>query len=128
MTRAADGSIQAQTTINWDTEKYDNYYYPSIWKTQKTKKFIGLDHQVALGSNGISLSEFYANYANTKGSNLDGGTVGDIVARYHRVLDVLVEIVELEVGDGGDATLGEGGVGLVEGGLTDHTNLTLVGA
>ena len=76
VTRAADGSIQAQTTINWDTEKYDNYYYPSIWKTQKTKKFIGLDHQVALGSNGISLSEFYANYANTEGSNLDGGTVG----------------------------------------------------
>ena len=76
VTRAADGSIQAQTTINWDTEKYDNYYYPSIWKTQKTKKFIGLDHQVALGSNGISLSEFYSSYANTEGSNLDGGTVG----------------------------------------------------
>ena len=73
VTRNDDGTINAKTTINWDTEKYDNYYYPAIWKTQTSKKFIGLDHQVALGSNGISLNEYYTSYASTEGSNLDGG-------------------------------------------------------
>ena len=69
----ADGKIVGKTTINWDTEKYDTYYYPAIWKTQTSKKFIGLDHQVALGKDGISLNDFYANYASSEGSNLDGG-------------------------------------------------------
>jgi aryl-phospho-beta-D-glucosidase BglC (GH1 family) len=73
VTRNDDGTINAKTTINWDTEKYENYYYPAIWKTQTSKKFIGLDHQVALGSNGISLNDYYTNYASTEGSNLDGG-------------------------------------------------------
>ena len=74
VTREADGTINAKTTINWDTEKYDTYYYPAIWKTLDSKKFIGLDHQTALGVNGISLNDFYASYASTEGSNLDGGT------------------------------------------------------
>ncbi len=56
----------------WDDEKY-GLFEPSLWQTQKTGKYIGLDHQVALGKNGISLNDFYANYANTEGSNLDGG-------------------------------------------------------
>ena len=72
-TAGADGKIVGKTTINWDTEKYDTYYYPAIWKTQTSKKFIGLDHQVALGKDGISLNDFYANYASSEGSNLDGG-------------------------------------------------------
>ncbi|MBO5557630.1 cellulase family glycosylhydrolase [Ruminococcus sp.] len=72
--RDGAGNIKGKTTINWDTEKYDTYYYPAIWKTQTTKKPIGLDHQVALGKDGISLNDFYANYASTEGSNLDGGT------------------------------------------------------
>ena len=59
--------------MDWDQVKYDTYYYPAIWKTSKTKKFIGLDHQVALGKDGISLNDFYANYASSEGSNLDGG-------------------------------------------------------
>ncbi len=74
VTRAADGTIQAKTTINWDQEKYDTYYYPAIWKTLTSKKPIGLDHQVALGKDGISLNDFYASYASSEGSNLDGGT------------------------------------------------------
>ncbi len=81
VTRKDDGTIEGKTTINWDQVKYENYYYPSIWKTQTSKKFIGLDHQVALGSNGISLNDFYAKYASTEGSNLDGGKTasGEIV-------------------------------------------------
>ena len=57
----------------------------------------------------------------------DGGTVGDVVAGYHRVLDMLIEVVEFEVRHGGHATLGERGVRLVERGLTDHTDTALVG-
>lgn len=75
VTRAPDGTIEAKTTINWDEEKYQTYYYPAIWKTLESGKFIGLDHQKALGSNGISLNEFYGSYAGTEGSNLDGGTI-----------------------------------------------------
>ena len=67
VTPGTDGKMEGKTTINWDTEKYETYYYPSIWKTD-SKKFIGLDHQVALGKNGISLSDFYNS---GEGSNLD---------------------------------------------------------
>ncbi len=74
VTRQADCTMLAKTTINWDKEKYDTYYYPAIWKTLTSKKFIGLDHQTALGVNGISLNDFYTNYASSEGSNLDGGT------------------------------------------------------
>ena len=75
-TQGADGTITGKTTINWDETKYKTYYYPAIWKTSDSKKFIGLDHQTALGQNGISLSEYYSSYANSEGSNLDGGSKG----------------------------------------------------
>ena len=60
----------------WDDEKY-GLFEPSLWQTQSSGKYIGLDHEVALGVNGISLSDFYANYANSEGSNIDGGSKGD---------------------------------------------------
>lgn len=60
------------TTIDWNEPKYE-MFEESLWQTQKTGKYIGLDHQVALGANGISLNEFYSSYASTEGSNLDGG-------------------------------------------------------
>ena len=56
-----------------------------------------------------------------------GLTVGDVVARDHGVLDVLVEVVELEVGDRCYATLCERGIGLVERGLADHADTALLG-
>ena len=77
VTQGSDGTMVGKTTINWDTEKYETYYYPAIWKTSTSKKFIGLDHQVALGKDGISLNDFYANYAASEGSNLDGGKKSD---------------------------------------------------
>ena len=60
------------TSIDWNEEKYE-MFEKSLWQTQTSGKYIGLDHQVALGANGISLNDFYANYASTEGSNLDGG-------------------------------------------------------
>ena len=50
----------------------------SLWQTQESGKFIGLDHQRPLGVNntGISLTEFYSKYAASEGSNIDGGTKG----------------------------------------------------
>ncbi len=73
----ADGNITGYTDIQWDQVKYDTYFYPTIWKTLDSKKFIGLDHQTPLGKNGISLNDFYANYASTEGSNIDGGKTGN---------------------------------------------------
>lgn len=64
------------TKITWDKEKYD-MFEKSLWQTSKSGRYIGLDHQKALGNNGtgISLSDFYSSYASTEGSNLDGGTI-----------------------------------------------------
>ncbi len=60
------------TTIKWNEPKY-KLFEEALWQTASSGKYIGLDHQVALGKNGISLNDFYANYANSEGSNLDGG-------------------------------------------------------
>ena len=60
----------------WDDEKY-GLFEPSLWQTQSSGKYIGLDHEVALGVNGISLGDYYANYAASEGSNIDGGSKGD---------------------------------------------------
>ena len=76
-TQDASGNITGNTKIEWDEVKYKTYYYPAIWKTSDSKKFIGLDHQVALGKDGISLNEFYTSYAKSEGSNLDGGKTSD---------------------------------------------------
>ena len=34
--------------LKWNDNKYDNYLYPTLWKTEDGK-FIGLDHKVPLG-------------------------------------------------------------------------------
>lgn len=41
----------------WDEEKY-NFVLPSLWKTEEGK-FIGLDHKIPLGVNGITVAEYY---------------------------------------------------------------------
>ena len=72
------GGLLSYDFMTWDAEKYD-MFKESLWQTQETGKFIGLDHQKALGTDGsgISVSEFYKSYASTEGSNLDGGTIVD---------------------------------------------------
>ena len=61
------GGLLSYDFMTWDTEKYD-MFKESLWQTQKTGKFIGLDHQKALGTDGsgISVSEFYKSYASTR--------------------------------------------------------------
>ena len=72
------GGLLNYDFMTWDEEKY-GMFKESLWQTQETGKFIGLDHQKALGTDGsgISVSEFYKSYASTEGSNLDGGTIVD---------------------------------------------------
>ncbi len=60
------------TTINWNQEKYE-MFEESLWQTE-SGKYIGLDHQVPLGKNGVSLSEFIAS---GERSNIDGGSSGN---------------------------------------------------
>ena len=70
------GGLLETDFITWDDEKY-GLFELSLWQTQETGKYIGLDHQKPLGINGtgLSVTEFYESYAYTEGSNLDGGTI-----------------------------------------------------
>ena len=61
---------------NWDEDKY-GLFEPSLWQTSTSGKFSGLDHQTALGENGLSLNEFYSSYSSSEGSNINGGTKGN---------------------------------------------------
>ena len=61
---------------NWDEDKYA-LFEKSLWQTSASGKYIGLDHQTALGKNGLSLNDFYSNYAGSEGSNINGGTKGN---------------------------------------------------
>ena len=61
---------------NWDEDKYA-LFEKSLWQTSTSGKYIGLDHQTALGKNGLSLNDFYSNYAGSEGSNINGGTKGN---------------------------------------------------
>lgn len=72
------GGLLSYDFLTWDEEKY-GMFEESLWQTQETGKYISLDHQRALGTDGssISLTEFYESYASTEGSNLDGGTIWD---------------------------------------------------
>ncbi|MDQ2087474.1 cellulase family glycosylhydrolase [Herbivorax sp. ANBcel31] len=44
--------------LKWNDDKYDNYLLPVLWQNDEGK-FIGLDQNIPLGSNGISLGEHY---------------------------------------------------------------------
>ena len=60
------------TDIKWDELKY-SIFEKALWQTGTSGKYIGLDHKTPLGANGISLSDYYAAYADSEGSNLDAG-------------------------------------------------------
>ncbi len=47
----------------WDTDKYA-LVEPALWQTEGGK-FISLDHQIALGANGISLNDYYGDVTPT---------------------------------------------------------------
>ena len=69
------GGLLGTDFKTWDNNKY-SLFEESLWQTQTSGKYIGLDHKTPLGKNGISLSEYYSSYAASEGSNLDGGTKG----------------------------------------------------
>ena len=48
------GGLVLDDFVTWDTEKY-NFVKEVLW--QENGKFVGLDHQIPLGENGISISE-----------------------------------------------------------------------
>ncbi len=60
----------------WDEAKYALFEL-SLWQTQDTGKYIGLDHQYPLGINntGLSLNQYYGEFSSTEGSNINGGTI-----------------------------------------------------
>ena len=62
------GGLLDYSFSSWDEEKYA-LFEPSLWQDEDGK-YISLDHQVAIGSNGQSLSDYYAS---GKSSNLDAG-------------------------------------------------------
>jgi aryl-phospho-beta-D-glucosidase BglC (GH1 family) len=70
------GGLLDSSFTNWDEDKY-GLFELSLWQTQETGKYIGLDHQYSLGVNGtgLSLNEFYSSYSSTEGSNINGGTI-----------------------------------------------------
>jgi aryl-phospho-beta-D-glucosidase BglC (GH1 family) len=51
------GGLVKDDFTTWDTEKY-NFVKEVLW--QKDGKFVGLDHKIPLGRNGISLSEAFS--------------------------------------------------------------------
>ena len=56
------GGLWDNTYSNWDEEKYA-LVEKTLWKDQNGR-FVGLDHQKALGNNGITIEEFYHNTSN----------------------------------------------------------------
>jgi len=67
------GGLLDATFSTWDEKKYA-LFEESLWQTTDGT-YIGLDHKTPLGSNGMSLEQFYAS---GKNSNLDGGEGGYI--------------------------------------------------
>lgn len=100
------GGLLGYDFLTWDDEKY-GLFEPSLWQTLETGKYIGLDHQKALGNNGtgLSLNEFYADYAHTEGSNLDGGTI--LYSQGSVVTNVSTKPVETTTGAAADLNYGD---------------------
>ena len=66
------GGLLSHDFLTWDPARY-GILKDTLWQTD-SGKFIGLDHQTALGKNGLSLNGFYSSGAK---SNLDGGKAGN---------------------------------------------------
>lgn len=66
------GGLLGYDFMTIDDAKY-TLFETSLWQTSDSGKYIGLDHKNPLGINGagITVSEYYSNYANSEGSNLD---------------------------------------------------------
>ncbi len=54
-TRGEGTAFPGGRDLKWNDNKYDNYLLPTLWKNSEGK-FIGLDHKIPLGKNGVSLN------------------------------------------------------------------------
>ncbi len=52
LTRGEGTAFPGGRDLKWNDNKYDNYLYPVLWKNSEGK-FIGLDHKIPLGKNGV---------------------------------------------------------------------------
>lgn len=62
------GGLVGYDFMTWDEDKYA-LLKPALWQNE-AGKFIGLDHEVPLGANGITVSEYYGT---TSGGGEEGG-------------------------------------------------------
>jgi endoglucanase len=53
LTRGEGTAFPGGRDLKWNDNKYDNYLLPVLWKND-AGKFIGLDHKVPLGKNGVT--------------------------------------------------------------------------
>jgi endoglucanase len=54
LTRGEGTAFPGGRDLKWNDNKYDNYLLPTLWKNSNGK-FVGLDHKVPLGKNGVAL-------------------------------------------------------------------------
>lgn len=98
------GGLVHENFGEWDEEKY-SFVEPSLWQDE-SGKYISLDHTIALGSNGISLSDYYG------GGTVVDPPVSDVVSgdvngdKKINVMDlVLAKKKFIEMGDAADTAL-----------------------
>lgn len=80
------GGLVLDDFKTWDTTKY-NFVKEVIW-TDSNGKFVGLDHEVALGSNGVNLNEFSGGGMKEEDKPLvegDAAGVGGFIERLYSV-------------------------------------------
>lgn len=53
-TRGEGTAFPGGRDLKWNDNKYDNYLLPTLWRNSEGK-FIGLDHKIPLGKNGVAL-------------------------------------------------------------------------
>ena len=95
-TRGEGTEFPGGRDLKWNDNKYDNYLLPTLWKNSDGK-FIGLDHQIPLGENGITVSEYYGEEApnpEIKGDLNGDKTVNsvDYVLMRRNLLGITVDI------------------------------------
>jgi hypothetical protein len=54
LTRGEGTAFPGGRDLKWNDNKYDNYLLPTLWRNSEGK-FIGLDHKIPLGKNGVAL-------------------------------------------------------------------------
>ncbi|MFR6495102.1 MAG: hypothetical protein ACLUOF_00710 [Ruminococcus sp.] len=61
----------------WDDDKY-NLFEPSLWQTQESESISAwITRRLLSKWNWYLLSEYYSKYADSEGSNINGGTKGN---------------------------------------------------